>query len=621
MAKPNAQTGHSSISGGADESALPNGEAPRRGADGSPDANPKADWGLPDSTDESSISRILGLILVLVLVGVFSFIAYRKYNEARLHPQADPIVADKNGSPAATPSADLAPAAANTSTEAPNAPQQLEEPSNSNAAFHPTSGGSSANQSAGQSLTGQPVKPAQTASSENEANPFSDVASPATPATGSNGKVAQPDANHRASAAAKSLAADDPRTDQSEPFLNEGSGQHAPSPAGRVESRSDSSIHQKLAAVPKDNGFPNENEAADAGKAQMGSVSGRSTALQPQPVQTTQKDQSVPTRQTAPAQNVLSQSEPATNDLLNDSPRTGEVARNEHPSTLADSTQAKPNAHTGGLLDQDEPESTTAKPYAKTVAAPVSSPTAGATSAPPQTLPETAQAATSITVHAAQPQPAADTEDLFAAKRTDVTTNGSSAPIPQRQAPTSLDAKVGSAAGNTGAEVSLNEAGDFYVVQPQDTFWTISRKKYGTARYFNALAQLNKAHVPDPTRMRPGVKVSTPPTEILETRFAQYLPRGSAIEVASGERQATKPAATGGYFVTSDGKPMYRTGEKDTLSDIAARHLGRASRWIQVFEMNRDKLNSPNQLKVGTELVLPADASNVALTNDNDDRR
>jgi hypothetical protein len=37
--------------------------------------------------------------------------------------------------------------------------------------------------------------------------------------------------------------------------------------------------------------------------------------------------------------------------------------------------------------------------------------------------------------------------------------------------------------------------------------------------------------------------------------------------------------------------------------------------------MNRDKLATPNQLKIGTELALPADASNVAVTNDNDQRR
>ena len=174
--------------------------------------------------------------------------------------------------------------------------------------------------------------------------------------------------------------------------------------------------------------------------------------------------------------------------------------------------------------------------------------------------------------------------------------------------------------GTVGSDTTLNEPGDSYVVQPQDNFWTISRKKYGTARYFRALAELNKSHVPDPTRMRPGAKVSTPPAEILETRFAQFLPKGTAVEVASGERPAGK-SGPAGFFTSAEGKPMYRTGEKDTLSNIAARHLGRSSRWIQIYEMNRDKLATPNQLKIGTELALPGDASNVAVTNDNSDRR
>ena len=64
MAKPNSQTGHGPSSGAADESALPNGETLRRSADGGADGPTAADWGVADAHDESSISRILGLILV-----------------------------------------------------------------------------------------------------------------------------------------------------------------------------------------------------------------------------------------------------------------------------------------------------------------------------------------------------------------------------------------------------------------------------------------------------------------------------------------------------------------------------------------------------------------------------
>ena len=116
------------------------------------------------------------------------------------------------------------------------------------------------------------------------------------------------------------------------------------------------------------------------------------------------------------------------------------------------------------------------------------------------------------------------------------------------------------------------------------------------------------------------MKVSTPPAEALEERYGQFLPPGTKVQVTAAEDVSAKSAPTG-FFVTPDGTPKYRTGENDTLSDIAAKHLGRSSRWIQIYEMNRDKLSNPNQLKVGTELILPGDASSVGLSNEDDDRR
>jgi nucleoid-associated protein YgaU len=180
--------------------------------------------------------------------------------------------------------------------------------------------------------------------------------------------------------------------------------------------------------------------------------------------------------------------------------------------------------------------------------------------------------------------------------------------------------RLAASSGTVSAVGTATDTSDYYVVQPQDNFWTISRKKYGTSRYFLALAELNKARIPDPARMRPGMKVSTPTADLLEERYGQFLPAGTRVQVAAAEDISAKSAPTG-FFISPDGTPKYRTSESDTLSDIAAKHLGRSSRWIQIFEMNRDKLSSPNQLKVGTELLLPGDASNIAVSNEDDDRR
>ena len=145
-------------------------------------------------------------------------------------------------------------------------------------------------------------------------------------------------------------------------------------------------------------------------------------------------------------------------------------------------------------------------------------------------------------------------------------------------------------------------------------------KKYGNARYFQALAELNKSRIPDPSRMRPGMKVSTPPVEVLEERYGQFLPAGTRVQTTAAEDATAKSAPTG-FFISPDGTAKYRTGEHDTLSEIASKHLGRSSRWIQIYEMNRDKLSNPNQVKVGLELALPGDASSVGLSSEVDERR
>lgn len=140
-----------------------------------------------------------------------------------------------------------------------------------------------------------------------------------------------------------------------------------------------------------------------------------------------------------------------------------------------------------------------------------------------------------------------------------------------------------------------------YEVTAGDNYWVISRKMYGTARYYKALDRANRPRIADATRLRPGMKVLVPDAEELRAHYPDLFPR------ASTSRQ---PA---GLVYDAQGHPFYRVGARDTLSRIAHRHLGRASRWIQIYEMNQNILKSPNDLKIGTLLRLPADASAVRV--------
>lgn len=183
--------------------------------------------------------------------------------------------------------------------------------------------------------------------------------------------------------------------------------------------------------------------------------------------------------------------------------------------------------------------------------------------------------------------------------------------------------------------------GETYTIVPNDNFWMISRKQYGSGRYYAALARHNQERVPDPQRLRPGMQVSTPPAALLEERYPELIdksvasPAPAAAQVAPGDGRprfsapasvpvtAEKPTigqATG-YFYSKTGEPMYRIGADDTLSSIAQRHLGRSTRWVEIYEQNQEILKNPESLPLGTVIRLPADASRVGLAPEVERRR
>lgn len=145
---------------------------------------------------------------------------------------------------------------------------------------------------------------------------------------------------------------------------------------------------------------------------------------------------------------------------------------------------------------------------------------------------------------------------------------------------------------------------EVYQVQPGDNYWTISRRYYGSARFFSSLAEYNKHRIPAPEKMKPGMYVLVPDVEVLHQRYPQLT--------GGGPRDPAETAPPG-FFVDASGQPCYRVGKGDTLTDIAQTYLGRSSRWVQIQGMNQDRLENGKALKIGLVLRLPADASQVVL--------
>lgn len=143
-----------------------------------------------------------------------------------------------------------------------------------------------------------------------------------------------------------------------------------------------------------------------------------------------------------------------------------------------------------------------------------------------------------------------------------------------------------------------------YTVKADESYWSISQKLYGSARYFQALAEHNRHRVGDPKQLRPGMKILVPEAEIMDKLYARIIP-------GANQRDEAGELLPEGLFFTNNGQPMYRVGKEDTLSDIAMKHLGRASRWVEIYNLNKEKLPTPDRLKDGVVLKMPGDASRI----------
>jgi nucleoid-associated protein YgaU len=170
----------------------------------------------------------------------------------------------------------------------------------------------------------------------------------------------------------------------------------------------------------------------------------------------------------------------------------------------------------------------------------------------------------------------------------------------------------GAAAASSTSTVEF-PPGTVYLAQAGDNYWTISKKVYGTPRFFQALAEHNRRTIPDPLKLRAGTPVLTPPAEELTERYGGVLMAAESTTADTTPGIRSDSPANFGFFVDDNDEPFYRVGANDTLSGIAKAHLGRSSRWIQILEMNRDVLKDGTTLKIGTVLRLPPDASQIRV--------
>jgi len=68
---------------------------------------------------------------------------------------------------------------------------------------------------------------------------------------------------------------------------------------------------------------------------------------------------------------------------------------------------------------------------------------------------------------------------------------------------------------------------------------------------------------------------------------------------------AAAAAAAAGGAPSKSAVRTYTVQPGDSLSKISKQFYGDANKYMNIFNANKDKLSNPDQVKVGTELVIP----------------
>lgn len=139
-----------------------------------------------------------------------------------------------------------------------------------------------------------------------------------------------------------------------------------------------------------------------------------------------------------------------------------------------------------------------------------------------------------------------------------------------------------------------------YKVQPNDSYWTISERLYGSGAYFKALAEVNRQNTPQVDRLQVGATLVAPAVEELHKKHPDLCPK------PEHRRQPASRMTSVGLQGNLPGRRVYIVEAGDNLFEIARRELGRADRWAEIYDLNRDKLgDDTNYLAPGTRLTMP----------------
>ena len=163
--------------------------------------------------------------------------------------------------------------------------------------------------------------------------------------------------------------------------------------------------------------------------------------------------------------------------------------------------------------------------------------------------------------------------------------------------------------GARGGERSL-------VVQTGDTLAQLAFELYGDTRYAEALADANVHAIDTTGRPVPGATLIVPDHAGLVAGTRAQAPPAPPTPAAATTVVVVPPPArdlrpVAPAVPAAPAAPSFEevtVGPGDNLSRLASKHLGDANRFAELYELNKDRLASADDVRIGMTLRVPGSA-------------
>lgn len=143
-----------------------------------------------------------------------------------------------------------------------------------------------------------------------------------------------------------------------------------------------------------------------------------------------------------------------------------------------------------------------------------------------------------------------------------------------------------------------------HYVQSGETLYAIANRYYNNGELWHIIRQANPNLVRSDNTVNLGARLLIPNKALLPELLRQNPQAATLLSQVTNDPATAIPSTPRSVIV----KPG------DTLSGLASQYLGTSRRWQELLDANKDKMDTPQDLRVGMTINLPG-TSSVATTS------